>query len=348
LTGAGAAVNAGTVAAVLTFMSTGKMIVGVAGIAAVVALGTAFVARGRVHEETVALTAANSRQVAGDEQLAALEKNVEAETQRVAKAEAANVQLRSALAQRQKAEAAVASREQPATSDVVQERLNGARELVRKGDYPAALKEIIWLYDVGMKQAASMGSVRLSSGVGLFAELARKYPPARAALDERREAARQALLADAGDRDAVSEYGAITRELKEGAAAIALLEQFPQGDPRRAGLAGAAFDDLIESRRYPLALEGRSVRTMFALFEAMSRDRPDGKAQSEDVQRMLRESTVKRVARDIEVLAGAGELADAENLARRLLAYDPSESAQAVVQQHLARAGQPNLMSSAR
>ena len=251
--------------------------------------------------------------------------------------------LRSAAEQKA---AGVAVEEEPVTTDLVQERLNRARQLVSSGDYPAALKEMIWLFDVGMKRAANMGPVRLSGGVSLFTELADKYPPARAALDERREAARQKMLADEGDFDAMSEYGAISRELNDGAAMIGLLEQFPSGDRRRAELARSALDDLVESRRYALALEGRNFTSMTSLFEIMSRARPGPASQTEESRRQMRESVIKNAVRDVEVLAGAGEVADARTMANRLLAYDSSEGTQTVLQQHLARAGHPDLMSS--
>jgi hypothetical protein len=74
----------------------------------------------------------------------------------------------------------------------------------------------------------------------------------------------------------------------------------------------------------------------------MSRDRPGAASQTDE----LRETVIKNAVRDVEVLAGAGEVANARTMANRLLAYDNSEGTQTLLQQHLARAGQPNLMSA--
>jgi RNA polymerase sigma factor (sigma-70 family) len=347
VTGASTVAGAGTFATLLTFMSTGKTIIGLAGIAAAVVVGTAYVASERADEAAAALNTVSGVQVSVDARMAALEKQVEVQTQRVSGAEAENVRLRKAVAEKPALAGSAAEKEVPLTSDVASARLNEVLKLIRSGDYPAAFKEILWLYDVGLTQTANLTSVRSSSGVSVFGELADKYPPARVALEERRETSRQKMMADADNYDAISEYGAITRALKDGAAAIALLEQFPPGDKRRAGMARAAFEDLIEGRRYALALEGRNAAMVLAVFETITRTRLPAKLQTEEVLRVQREVTVKRAVVDVEMLAGAGDLANARLLATRLLAYDGSESTQASLQQHLARAGHPELLSSA-
>ena len=50
---------------------------------------------------------------------------------------------------------------------------------------------------------------------------------------------------------------------------------------------------------------------------------------------------------NIEVLAGAGELVQARGLAEKLLKYEPTAEAHAMVGQHLARAGQSGLLERA-
>jgi hypothetical protein len=66
----------------------------------------------------------------------------------------------------------------------------------------------------------------------------------------------------------------------------------------------------------------------------------------EDMRRKNRQYAVTSTAKNIEVLAGAGDLANARKLAERLLAYDSTDQTKAVLQQALARAGQPELLAA--
>ncbi len=59
-----------------------------------------------------------------------------------------------------------------------------------------------------------------------------------------------------------------------------------------------------------------------------------------------RDLVIAGTAKNIEVLAGSGDLANARTLVQRLLAFDNSESTRALVQKHAARAGQPGLLGS--
>ena len=56
---------------------------------------------------------------------------------------------------------------------------------------------------------------------------------------------------------------------------------------------------------------------------------------------------VALTAKNIELLAGSGDLPNARNLAERLLAYDHSEATRALIQKHAERAGQPGLLTPA-
>lgn len=334
LAGGGAA-GAGVATGALVFMSTSKWVMGIAVVVAIAGLGTVFVTARDAHDAEMKLTDATTRQEALDARLADLERQAQAATQRAQRAEAENTRL---LRSAEELKNGAAPAEEPVTSDIVRERFNRARGLVRSGDYPEALQELIWCFDVGMPR--TMGPVRLSFGVSLFGELAENYPPARAALDERREAARRKMLADERDFDAVQEYAAITRTLKDQATAIALAEQFPVGDRRRSALAGAAFEELAASGRYTLALEAKDLGQMLSLFEIQTRDRGGAAVPPE-----LRENAINGAITNIEVLAGAGKVVDARTLAQRLLNFDNSEATQVKLRERLDRAGRPDLLA---
>ncbi len=330
----GAVAGTGVATGALILMSTSKWVMGVAAVVAVAGIGAAFVTARDAHEAEVTLTAATTRQELLDARVADVEKRLQAQAQRGQRAEAENARLLAAVEQERLNPAAAP--EEIVTNDLVMERYTRALTLVRSGPYDEALKELLWCYDVGWVKTHS-GPVRLSAGVGALAELAANYPPARAALDERRDKARRLMLADEQDFDAVQEYGAITGALKDGATAIALLEQMPAGDRRRQSLAAAARDELIASQRYALALEARSYALISSLFEGMTRD----PARASD-----RSFVINDTVRNVEVLAGAGQLDNARNLARRLLDFDNSDATRVALQEHLNRAGQPGLLAT--
>ena len=61
---------------------------------------------------------------------------------------------------------------------------------------------------------------------------------------------------------------------------------------------------------------------------------------------MNHDYVVKTTAKNIEVLAGAGDLTHAKALADRLLAYDGSDETKTALQQNLVRAGHPDLLTA--
>jgi RNA polymerase sigma factor (sigma-70 family) len=331
--GAASATGVGAAAGWLIFMSTSKWLVGVAAGVAVVGLGTAYVATGQAREAEAHVAVSTSRVADANARLAELQRRADVEAQRVERAESVNARLLKQVERRQTSVVTAAALPVPVTSDVVQARMERGRELVRAGDYAAALAEFLWCFDVGYKEIRQ-SPVRLSFGLGEIVRLATLYPPARDALLERRQRAQQAMLADDGDRDAVAEFSALTRELKDGAAFIPLLESWPAGDSRRRQVADAAREALVETQRYAFAAEALSYGSLSSILEMMGR-RPES-----------RDFVVQKTATDIEILAGAGRLEEARTLGQRVIALDGSEATRALLQRHLARAGHPHLLSS--
>ncbi len=334
-----AAVAAGTAAAtagvigggILTFMTTGKIALGLAGVAAIAGLGAAFVSAGTAREAETALANTTAQQAALVSKLNGLENRVQLETRRLQQAELENGRL---LAAAQTMQAAGAEVPERITSEIVKARFNRAKELARTGDPAEALRELLWCYDVGMARIGSMGGMRYSDALDALADLAERHPPARAALLERQEKARKAMLADAQDIDAAQAFGAISRVLKDGAATIAMLDQLPADDRRRTVLAMQANDDLIAARRYAVAMEGRRPYGMVSSMLEGATGRPN------------RTQEIGEFAKSVEVFAGAGDLAHARSLAERLLKLDGSEATRALIQKHAARAGHPELLTA--
>lgn len=319
---------------VLAFMSTGKIVLGLAGVVAIAGFSAAFVAAGTAREAEAALVMATAQQAALNAKLTELETRVQTETRRVQQAEFENARLLTAAqAMKVAPAAAVASAPEVITSEIVSARFKRAQELARTGDPAEALRELLWCYDVGMARIGSFVGVRFSYALDSLVALAERHPPARAALLERQEKARKTMLADERDFDAAMAFGAISRVLKDGGATVAMLDQLPPGDSRRGPLATNAYDDLVAARRYALAMEGRPYAEVSSMLER-------------EIGRSNRTPEIAEYAKSIEVFAGAGDLAHARALADRLLALDGSEATRALLQKYATRAGHPELLAA--
>ena len=198
-----------------------------------------------------------------------------------------------------------------------------------------------------MVAVTSMSAVRNSIVMSVLAKLGERHPAALEALRERRDKARERVLASEGDFPAVQEFGAINRALKDDAANLALYDQLPAGDRRRSTLAGSSYDYLVANQRYRDAVVGHPYSMITSLFESTIQERalPATITDPERVRIIQRKGAIARAVMGIEALAGAGDLANARRLAERVLAYDATEATRALIQQHAGRAGQPGLLA---
>lgn len=259
--------------------------------------------------------------------------------------EAQNATLRSTAAQADQARSGTAPKTASLRREALEERIRAARERVKHGPPAEALRELLWGLDEGLAQSdTATEPAKRSLLMSSFRDLAEVYPPAREELQRRRKAVRSRILANAGGADFVAEYAGIVRALQEPAALLSLFDEVPAGDRRRTILAIYASEQLIDARRYAEAMEGMSAGAMFSAFETKARrgSALQARGGAEGEVSSLATSTAK----DIELLAGSGDVANARELARRLLAVDPSENTKALVQKHAARAGQPDLLST--
>ena len=108
-----------------------------------------------------------------------------------------------------------------------------------------------------------------------------------------------------------------------------LYDQLPKGDTRRRFVSIYAFDELVEARRYEDALEGRNYSTMLSSFRISS-----GMAAQP-----VRSHAVNTAAKNVEVLAGGGQLEHARTLSEQVLAFDSSPETREILRKHLERAG---------
>lgn len=234
----------------------------------------------------------------------------------------------------------------PVTQEMVAARYQTAQELSRRGESAAALQEYLWCFDEGMPRSPSYAGVRTSFLLSSIASLGENYPPAMAALRERRDAALQRMQQGDHNAEAALDFAALNRALHEDQNTLTAFDQISPDDPLRPTLASAAYDELIEKQRYSDALSGRPYATISALFEleAVERPLPPNIANPEAIRKTQRDTLIMSTARNIEMLAGAGDVEHARALAARLLEYDGTRETKALLQQHAIRAGRPDLL----
>lgn len=236
--------------------------------------------------------------------------------------------------------------EEPITHSGVQARYDRAKELARAGQSSEALREYLWCYDTGMIRIPSFGGVRNSFLLSSIAELGKNFPPALAALQERRDAAEKRVVADGSDRDAMMDYSSLNSALGEHDRSLVVFDALPAGDPRRKLLAYDLAETLFEAKRYKDFTDARPYSDVLHLFEVTSDTSRFKNFSAEQVARHRRASA-GMYAKYVEALAGAGDLADARDFIGKILAVDPSFETRALLRRRLERAGHPELLPPA-
>lgn len=328
----------------LTFfsiMSSSKIITSVTAVIAAVAAGVAFNQSAENSQLQGRMLAVQRDHAAVQSKLGETERALAAEK---ARARAAEDDAGALLAVVERVEAESASRSHtPITQESVLARYRHAQELVRGGNWEAALPELLWCYDEGMLRVAGFSGVRASFLLGELGRLAGRYPPALAALRERRDRAEEAMAASS-DSQVALEFATLNRALGEDALTLAAFDSLPPGDLRRQGLADQVFDQLLGAQRYADAASAVPYSQMVTHFTRMTRDIPAPSGlNAETMKRGIQTHVITSAAKNIEVLAGAGRLEEARDFMSKLLAYDGSVETRLIVREHLVRAGQPNL-----
>jgi RNA polymerase sigma factor (sigma-70 family) len=228
------------------------------------------------------------------------------------------------------------------TQDEVQARYMHARVLARNGQKPEALKEYLWCFDEGMVQVPSFIGVRVSYLLRDITDLGKIYPPALAALRERRDAFEKQLMRVPVEYPAASPYVGINKHLGETERTMALLDQFARGELRWKLLARLVYDDLIERRRYQEASEARPYAVMLTWLEENLTYAKN--AKTPQIRASHQRFTITLTLKNIEVLAGTNDLAHARELIAKLLAVDSSAATLTKLRAHLTQARHPELM----
>ena len=247
-----------------------------------------------------------------------------------------------------KAPASRRSRGARITHKEVDARYDRAKELARAGAHAEALAEFLWCYDVGMVAVASFFGVRTSFLLSAIASLGKAYPPALQALRSRRDAVEHAIASDPGGAKGLSEYSSLNHYLKEDEKTLALFDQIPAGDPRRARMGLSVSRLLAGAGRYAEALEAHPFDRMIELFDDVIQTCAPSHFSDEDkaeLEQSIRGHAVRSAANNIEVLAGAGAFDAAREYVAKVLAYDDTLGTRSLLADAFARAGRPESWS---
>lgn len=340
---AGASAAAGGAAAwlaILTFMNTTKITLGITAAIALLAVGSALFEAHEASQRSADLVLANQQRDELDAKLHRLTQELQAKAAPAQAAAADSARLQKAS--EPPADSAAASA--PITHDTVAARFAHAQELAKNGDYSGALAEFLWCYNQGMPQVPDYRGVRDSFLLSNLADLGKNYPAALDALRDLRDQAKSHILNDATDVGAVQDFSSLNSALNDDNATMDLFNQLSPDDPRRAAVGLGVYNQLLANQDYNNAVQVMPYQRMNAMVDVLTEPHP-GVNLPAPAQEIMHTQTVMTGAKYVETLAGSGDLTDARALADKILNYDNSDETKAILQSHAARAGQPNLFN---
>ena len=235
----------------------------------------------------------------------------------------------------------VAGTESSGLTSQIEARHQLAQTLAQQNQDPEALKEFLWLYDSGMNRegyAQARGSVAIE-----LEYLARRYPPAMEALRQRREAARISFL-NAPSTGSAQDFKSLFSTRDWGLACLEVFDRLPLGSPGRVVLNDWVWDVLIHRRRYAEAAELRPLSAFLIANAGLECGINDLKSD-QIAYRANRNFYVALSMREVEALAGVGNLTDARTLMKKVLFMDASVKTRQLLLKHLERAGHPELLN---
>ena len=230
----------------------------------------------------------------------------------------------------------------------LQKILNSAKSLTDEGSYEDALQHYLWYFDHSRNDAGQKG-VRLSFALSDWIELGRRYPKAKQALVEIRDADARQFSTGTGYFDLFQEIAGINQYLNDTAATLTLFQSIEHGDPQLAGQCyplvqgllvqkgeyekclgyigdpESAFDRIRDSRERMKKWEDQQASRREQekeRFQAMAKTNP-AFAHLPDfpVPPPFADNNFVGQTRElIEVLVGAGHQADAEKIRDQALA----------------------------
>jgi len=218
-----------------------------------------------------------------------------------------------------------------------------AKALAEQGKQEEAFQKYLWAYDHGVEVNPKFARTRDTRVLPLLAGLGKKYPPAKAALVERRDALLKEVKAapDSADTARAQQLGYL--DLNSGVDSLLILETMAKLMPGTAvykAYVSVVQERLVETKNYREAASGENVNDVIAMFEKTVRNvekmRRDGKLDDKGEEK-LKNNAIKAVP-GVEMYAGSGDLKHAKQIADLLLQLSDTPEVRKALVEHLRRA----------
>ena len=165
------------------------------------------------------------------------------------------------------------------------------------------------------------------------------YPPAKQALETRRDERQAALAAGSTDPRVAQDLVALNNSLGQEDKNLTLFDSLPAGSKSRSVVLAMMTDQLLKSRRYQDVIPDGGAQAAFQKaadrYTAMMNSMGNSPAKAQ-MEEHFRDYTTRQGTKYFEALAGLKRDQDAKDLAAQILKFDSS----ATTRESLAEAAQ--------
>lgn len=230
-------------------------------------------------------------------------------------------------------------------------RMKLGQALAGQKKYAEALDDYLWCFDHGTNDPSFVG-VRGSFLLSDIAALSANYPPAKTALEERRDKAEAAARAGSAPIPVVFDAMELNRALNQRDRNLTLFDALAPGDPARKACVRLLFDELLKARRYKEITAALDPLADFA-EQVAGYDRLEGVYRTpgvngRHVEEVQRRYVILHGAGLLEAVAGVNDHDMARKLEAKILAFDRSPDTRERLAAAAARAGDTALAAEIR
>jgi hypothetical protein len=221
-------------------------------------------------------------------------------------------------------------------------RMQFGMALAQKGKDAEALTEYLWCFDHGLEANPAFAGVRLSFLLTDINNLAAHYPPARQAMETRRDERQARVAAGSTDFPTIQDLVSLNKTLGQKEKNLAVFDLLPAGSNTRNLISPLLTDQFLEAKHYADVLKGTDGKSAFKkavdrfnmILDSLSKDNPMRKQMEES----MRHYTVTEGTHYFEALAGLKRNQDGKDLAGQILKFDSSQATRTLLAEAAQRA----------
>lgn len=246
---------------------------------------------------------------------------------------------------------AVEAVKQAGTNDPMA-RMQLGKSLAGQQKHAEALKEYLWCFDQGAEADPGFVGVRVSFLLSDIVSLGRVYPPARQALESRRDERETKVLSGSANQETVRDLLRLNETLGQPEKNLALFDHLVVGNPARNIVLESITEQLLAARRYRDVLAGNDPEAILKKELEQSQQGlsslPKSNPNRKRLERSYRQRSVSTGAHYFEALAGMQRSNEAETLADHVLKFDNTAATRDRLAQAAERAGNTELAKNVR